>query len=166
MRALRNERPPHLAYCSLQHSVAADIFACDHMVSWRSLDLSPNAGIEVIMHGGVSMSQSNLANAYDYACMLHSVHENEQILGMEKLKSLMALMQAVPAGLGSGKSGLRYKLRAMQHSARLFIYEGVRGSRIFMCEFCMVNESVKNMAGTVTWSAFHKPMVSAVGRGH
>ncbi len=73
------------------------------------------------MHGSSVMSQADLPDAYELSIRLCApdLPRYDKLDLTQRLNRLVTLEQSVPCGVGSGKSGLRYKMHAALHSTRL-----------------------------------------------
>ena len=113
----------HMAYCALIRARHKSMLLERGVVSWRSTDLSPQAGYEGLMHGGTTMRQEDLARALGLAHTQQTTTDDHQ--GLEcasSPQSLLALDQGVPVGVGSGRSSLPYKMHAYCHAVKLMAH--------------------------------------------
>ena len=102
----------HMGFCRMLQNISEVLVSSKGgLASWRSLDLSPEGGIEWVLHGSSSIRQSLLSRAYDMAQALHQ-HLEDEAENARELSNLLALQAGVPVGVGSGRKSLKYKIMA------------------------------------------------------
>ena len=118
---LRHRMSLHMCYCrALQHIHATMIGGTGGMVSWRSMDLSPQGGVEWVLHGASAVRHGDLDRALLLSLHIANHTDDEaEMAAMQELQALLQLRQAVPTGVGSGRKDLVHKIHGMIHSARL-----------------------------------------------
>ena len=87
-------------------------------MSWRTLDLSPQAGVEWLLHGTSYMRQRDLPRALEISLELCR-HPRNQADVVDELKGLVFLEAGCPVGVGSGRKGLKYKGHALVHAQKM-----------------------------------------------
>ena len=84
------------------------------------MDASPKGGVDWIMSGATIMKVSDLVSAFRQAnALCYEVDEAATAIIVEELASKLQIHQGVPAAVGSGRAGLKYKMHAVAHSMRL-----------------------------------------------
>lgn len=91
------------------------------LLSWKTIDLSPKAGYEWVMHGSTTLNAKDVQVAYEVSNQLYdSALNDDEKRGVDaELRKHLGLEQGVPTAVGSGRQGLAYKLHAWAHSCRL-----------------------------------------------
>ena len=109
----------HMGFCRLAQDYTKELVESrGGVVSWRTMDLTPQAGVEWLLQGSSHMKQSDLARALELSFMLDFHDENEEAYAKE-LSSLLVLTQSVPARVGSGRKSVKYRAHALIHGQRL-----------------------------------------------
>ena len=104
-----------MAWCLTLQKKCADMLADGNVVSWRTLDLSPHAGIEWLMCGSSSVRASDLVIIYHLSQRVwEAVRGRMHVLpddvifdgdASERLADLLRFIANVAVGVGSGCSG-------------------------------------------------------------
>jgi hypothetical protein len=111
----------HMAFCLHLQDAHEIMLQAGPVVCWRTLDLSPQAGFEWMMHGVSMMKRSDLGHAFILATRLCSplLSADDARATQEALMAFIEFEQGVPCAVGSGRAGLKYKLHAAAHSEKL-----------------------------------------------
>ena len=114
---------------------SARLLALGPVISWATMDASPQQGWDWFMHGRLRISTRNLIEysrkAVRYICVCRQladdeddISSNQHVLAEEVklrlfLQDVLRLQMGVPGCTGAGRSGVRHKLHAWVHSERL-----------------------------------------------
>ena len=112
----------HMGLCSIAQDFNKSLVGSrGGLVSWRTLDLSPQGGVEWLLQRTSCMKQSSLARAFDLSLMLYLDDESaeSQAAVADELKKLLVTLPAVPLGVGSGRKSVKYRAHAVTHGQRL-----------------------------------------------
>jgi hypothetical protein len=123
----RHRLTVHIGFCRWMQSKCAEMLdSPGGMIRWATADGSPQGPYDWILQGATSMKVTDLVASFRLANQLCSfrnggprleVAEEKDIV--TKLDRVLRLVQGVPAGVGSGRSGLKHKFHAAAHSARI-----------------------------------------------
>jgi hypothetical protein len=120
------------------------------VVSWRTLDLSPQAGYEWLMHGCSIVRQSELVPALELVRLLITpLAPNDERDIQVELAGLFEIAQGVPSAVGSGRSGLKYKVHACFHSERFRVKSWQAVARIMNSSVTWVGDLGETKVSTV-----------------
>ncbi len=87
------------------------------IVTWRTLDLSPQAGVEWSLHGCSTMRQCDLPHALTLPIILCGHPEDADV--HSELNSLLRMEAGIPVGVGSGRKSLKHKGHGLLHTTTL-----------------------------------------------
>ena len=118
---LRHRLTLTMASCKRRQDLLEEQIDQGPVVSWGSLDLSPQGGYELVMSGLSVMLQSDLVRAFRLSIELCSdnlsAHDSET--RQKELRKLIHFQRNPPTGVGSGRSGLPHKIHAWCHAQKL-----------------------------------------------
>ena len=91
------------------------------IVSWGTLDGSPQAGFDLLLSGMSTVLRSEVVGSFRDANRMcqHDVDEHTKDEIRLKLRISMVMKQGTPAALGSGRAGLTHTIHALIYSTRL-----------------------------------------------
>ena len=117
----RHRLTVHLGFCAwVAELTEAMLNDSAGVVRWATMDASPQGGVDWIMSGATIMKVSDLVSAFRQAnALCYEVDKAATAIIVEELASKLQIHQGVPAAVGSGRAGLKYKMHAVAHSMRL-----------------------------------------------
>ena len=130
----------HMSFLSVISEVNEELLQSPGgCTSWRTLDLSPHAGIEYVLHGATIVQQSKLAEAFSLYLdvVTRSANEKESA---KKLSGILIMRQGCPVGVGSGRKGLRHKMHACMHAERLLACSWKSAGHLINCTITFVGD--------------------------
>jgi hypothetical protein len=139
-----------LAYSALYQELNDEMMSDGPVVSWRTLDLSPQAGYEWLMHGCSIIRQSELVPSLELVRLLMTpLAPNDERDIQVELAGLFEIAQGVPSAVGSGRSGLKYKVHACFHSERFRVKSWQAVARIMNSSVTWVGDLGETKVSTV-----------------
>ena len=116
----RHRLTVHIAFCRAQAARVASMVADGGVVRYGTVDTSPQAGWDWVMHGARTISNHTLRQLFRDSCRLCGDLLDDQAAELIKsMRSNLMLVQGVPTAVGSGKSSLARKVHAVVHSTRI-----------------------------------------------
>ena len=145
LRMLQEEhKPPSASVCNRNRFMftmgfyrymaiaSARLLALGPVISWATMDASPQQGWDWFMHGRLRISARNLIEyfrkAVRYICVCRQLADDEDDLSSNQhvlaeevkfilfLQDVLRLQMGVPGCTGAGRSGVRHQLHAWVHS--------------------------------------------------
>ena len=93
----------------------------DGIVSWATMDSSPQGGYDWVLCGITTLSLRDAQRAFDISLELctPALDNDEAASKVADLQSMLHLRQGVPTAVGSGRATIRHKTHAFLHALRL-----------------------------------------------
>ena len=117
----RHQLTIHMGYCLLEQDLTKRMLEVG-CVRFITVDTSPQGPFDWVMHGARTIRTDQLIEAMDWANSMADPAlddaQRTEIAG--KLAPLVAMVQGVPTGLGSGRASVARKMHALAHSTRLY----------------------------------------------
>ena len=110
----------HMGYCVLESEITTRFLELG-CVRYFTIDSTPHAGIEKVMHGARIMYNADLVRAFQAAYRMVDplLDETEMKRISNEFSPMLQWVQGVPSVVGSGRSSMPRKAHAMAHSTRL-----------------------------------------------
>ena len=116
----RHQLTIHMGHCLLEQELTAR-FLEKGCVRHSQVDSSPQGFMDWVMHGSRTMLNEQLVDAKKAADCLadDSVDDNTKKAAAAELEEMLAMVQGVPSGVGSGRQSCVRKAHSLIHSNRL-----------------------------------------------
>ena len=123
-----------MGYCSFLAAEAKELLAAGEPTRWGTIDASPQAGWDWVLHGRISLSKHELVVSFREANMYiqlsiaqraamdnhQDFHQSNKVEGIGfRLAKKLRLRLALPTAVGAGRAGIRHKLHSLVHGERM-----------------------------------------------